>query len=68
MPKLIAGHVMAICTTWLTWALLAPIIAGPVPMAEPPHNCPAPYTQHGVGKDLKTFTRTVDRCAQQHAQ
>ena len=58
-----AGSVMAVTTVWFLWMLLAPIIAGPVPPVKPEHNCPSPYVAHGVGSNLKTFTRIGDRCA-----
>lgn len=64
MPKFIAGHTMAWCLLWLTWALLAPIVAGPLPALRAEHNCPSPVVIHGIGSDLKTYVRTIDRCAQ----
>lgn len=55
---------MAICAVWLAWALLAPLVAGPVPKPIFHHTCPAPATVHGVGSDLKTYVRRIDRCAE----
>lgn len=58
-----AGDTMAVVTLWLSWALLAPVTVGYRELPEPKHTCPVPYTQHGVGSDLKTYARRVDRCA-----
>lgn len=59
----IAGDTVAIMAIWLCWATLAPVIAGPLPLPEPQHICPAPQTVHGVGANLKSYQRRVDRCA-----
>ena len=64
VARQVARITLAICTAWLLWALLAPLIAGPVPQPVVPHNCPAPETVHGVGSDLRTYARRIDRCAE----
>lgn len=58
-----AGDSVAVLTIWLAWALLAPITAGYREVPVPKHTCPMPYTQHGVGSDLRPYARRVDRCA-----
>jgi len=58
-----AGDTAAFCTLFLTWALLAPVVAGPIQPAAVPHNCPSPQVRHGVGSDLRSYQRTFDRCA-----
>lgn len=59
-----AGDTAAFCTLFLTWALLAPVVAGPIQPAAVPHNCPSPQVRHGVGSDLRSYQRTVDLCSQ----
>lgn len=61
----VARITLAICTAWLLWALLAPLIAGPVHKPTFHHNCPAPETVHGVGANLKSYQRRIDQCALQ---
>ena len=63
MPKLIARWWMAILTSWLCWALMAPVVFEAHAKIQPiDYNCPAPYVSHGVGSDLKTYTQRKDRC------
>ena len=58
----LAGTAVAIMLIWLAFATLAPIAIGMRPVAQPKHNCPKPVNAHGVGSDLKTYRRSVDRC------
>lgn len=58
-----AGDTAAFCTLFLTWALLAPVVAGPIQPAAVPHNCPSPQVRHGVGADLKSYMRRFDGCS-----
>lgn len=63
MPNLIAGHLCAYCLLWFCWATGAPIIAEAYrvkPVAQ--HICPYPVMRHGVGSDLRTFTKVRDLC------
>lgn len=62
LPQRIAGDAMALITIWLTWALLAPVVADTIQAPAPPHTCPAPQMIHGVGANLQTYTRPIDRC------
>lgn len=66
LSQRMAGDCVAICTVWLVWALLAPVIAGPVPTPQAMHTCPSPVARHGVSGTLKTYTREFDRCAQEN--
>lgn len=61
----IAGDLIAICTVWLVWAVLSPIIAERARI-DPPlqHICPMLSIKHGVGSDLKTWTKAKDVCSQ----
>jgi hypothetical protein len=54
---------MAICTAWLCWAVLAPIVADKA-RAEPTQQniCPMPAIKHGIGPDLRTWTKSRDLC------
>jgi hypothetical protein len=65
MPNLIAVWLLFYCLAWLCWALAAPIIAdaAKVPAREQ-HICPMLVISHGIGADLKTFTRVRDICQQ----
>lgn len=41
-----------------------PFLAGPAPAAQVvPLSCPTLAVRHGVGADLRTFTRARDLCA-----
>lgn len=64
MPNLIAGHLCAYCLLWLCWATMAPVVAEAA-RVEPvrQHVCPYIQISHGVGSDLKTFTKAKDLCA-----
>lgn len=54
---------MAICTVWLCWAVLAPIVAERAWIEQPrQHVCPLLVIKHGVGSDLKTYTKVRDLC------
>jgi hypothetical protein len=55
--------VVALLTVLTLLAVLAPIVAGPVPAIVIPHDCPQPTVLHGVGGNLKTFAKKVDLCA-----
>lgn len=63
MPKLIAQWWLALLTTWLVWALLAPIVATVGRNEQARHDCPKIKVTHGVGSDLRTFKKAVDLCA-----
>jgi hypothetical protein len=65
LSRRIAGDMMAICTVWLCWVLLAPIVADRG-RAEPAqqHICPMLLVTHGIGPDLKTYTEARDLCSQ----
>jgi hypothetical protein len=62
--RMIAGNVVAICTVWLWWASLAPVIAGGFKPAAQVHMhiCPYISVMHGVGSDLKTWAKERDLC------
>jgi hypothetical protein len=65
LSRRIAGDVMAICTAWLCWAVLAPIVADKA-RVDPPrqHICPMLVITHGVGSDLRTYTDVRDLCSE----
>ena len=42
------GWLFALYCVWLTWALLAPLVAGAPPIPHPIYNCPDPVTRHTV--------------------
>lgn len=63
LAKRIAGDMAAICTAFLTWALLAPVVAGPIKPPVVQHTCPAPRTVHGVSANLKSYEHRVDGCS-----
>lgn len=64
MANLTAGWLMFWCGLWLCWATCAPVVAEayrkPAPLQ---HICPMLQIRHGVGSDLRTFTRVKDLCA-----
>lgn len=60
--KDVAGTTVVLLILWLIWAVGAPLVVGHRPFPAPPHECPTPYMQHGVGKDLKPFVKAADRC------
>lgn len=62
--SLVPGMAEIFIALWLAWALIAPVVAGPIPQPMPPHDCPNPSVRHSVGGDLKTRAITYDRCAQ----
>lgn len=63
MPSLIAGHLAAYCLVWLCWAVGAPIVAEAARIEPPRHHiCPLLQIRHGVGGNLKTYTRVRDLC------
>lgn len=62
--RLLAGWSFALGLIWLCWVLMAPIVAEHnyrPPVSQ--HLCPMIKVTHGIGPDLKTYTRAVDRCA-----
>ena len=64
MPNLIAGWLMFYVLIWSCWAVGAPIVAEAY--REPvdyQHICPMIQIRHGVGSDLRTFTKARDLCA-----
>lgn len=64
IARLAAGHTVAIMTLWLCWALMAPIVAEKARAAPQEQTvCPWLILRHGVGGDLKTFTRVRDACS-----
>ena len=64
MSRLIAGQCVAFCTVWLCWALLAPIVAGPIPApAVQPMRCPMVRVMHEVGSDLRVRAIGRDLCS-----
>jgi len=65
LSRRIAGDMVAICTVWVVWAVLAPIVADKA-RVEPPrqHICPMILVTHGIGPDLKTYTEVRDLCSQ----
>jgi len=63
MPKLIAQWWIAMLTTWLLWALVAPIVVTTAAREQVRHDCPKIKVTHGVGSDLRTFKKAVDLCA-----
>jgi len=62
-----AGFIIAICTVWLAFALLAPLVAEAAKerrMARPTAPCPmGRVVMHGVGSDLRSYQVEFDRCA-----
>lgn len=60
----VAGFTVFFCLLWLTWAVFAPIIAGPVKLPPMQHNCPDKFFVHGVGGNLKTYVRVIDKCSE----
>lgn len=67
MPALVrflGGWVVASCLLLATWGITAPVVADKVRVApEPQLICPLLIIRHGVGSDLKTFTKVRDVCA-----
>ena len=47
----------------LAWMLGAPVAAGPVGVDVQPISCPKLVMRHGIGPDLRTFTRVRDLCS-----
>lgn len=64
MPKLIAQWWIAMLTTWLVWALVAPIVASAGRYEQAHHDCPHIRVTHGVGSDLRTYSKPRDLCSQ----
>ena len=65
MPKLIAGWWIAMLTTWLVWALVAPVTFEARKVIQPiDYNCPSIRVTHGVGSDLRTYSKASDLCSQ----
>jgi len=64
MPKLIAQWWIAMLTTWLVWALVAPIVASAGRYEQARHDCPHIRVTHGVGSDLRTYSKPRDLCSQ----
>ena len=64
MPKLIAQWWIAMLTTWLVWALVAPIVATAGRYEQARHDCPHIRVTHGVGSDLRTYSKARDLCSQ----
>lgn len=64
MPKLIAQWWIAMLTTWLVWALVAPIVATAGRYEQARHDCPHILVTHGVGSDLRTYSKPMDLCSQ----
>lgn len=65
MPKLIAQWWIAMLTTWLVWAMVAPITFEARKVIQPiDYNCPSPAITHGVGSDLRTYSKARDLCSQ----
>lgn len=64
--KRLPGWLVFAILLWLCWAVLAPMVAGPIrePKTELNAICPSPGRVHGVGGNLKTTVREVDWCAQ----
>jgi len=51
-------------TTWLVWALVAPITFEARKVIQPiDYNCPSPAITHGVGSDLRTYSKPRDLCS-----
>lgn len=44
------------------WMVIAPVVAGPLPLYTAQVTCPSPRIVHGVGGNLKTFIKEVDDC------
>lgn len=64
MPKLIAQWWIAMLTTWMVWALLAPIVFEARKVIQPiSYNCPSLGITHGVGSDLRTYAKRFDTCS-----
>lgn len=63
MPKLIAQWWIAMLTTWLVWALVAPIVASAGRYEQARHDCPHIRVTHGVGSDLRTYSKPRDLCS-----
>lgn len=72
------GWVFAGYCSWMTWALLAPVVAGAPPLPHPLYNCPNPVTRHTVacppphtlkpGQKARCLsTRRIDLCAETSA-
>lgn len=51
-------------TTWLVWALVAPIVATAGRHEQARHDCPHILVTHGVGSDLRTYSKPRDLCSQ----
>lgn len=64
MPKLIAQWWVAMLTTWLVWALVAPIVATAGRYEQARHDCPHIRVTHGIGSDLRTYSKPRDLCSQ----
>lgn len=73
----VPGWLFALHTTWMTWALLAPVVAGAPPLPPPVHNCPNLMTRHIVacppphtlkpGQQPRCLRiERVDLCAERH--
>lgn len=67
------GWLAAAYLAWLTWALMAPFVVGPIPMQQAMHICPTLRVVHRVscpppttltGNKVTCLSTTrVDRCA-----
>lgn len=52
-------------TTWIVWALVAPITFEARKVIQPiDYNCPSIRVTHGVGSDLRTYSKPRDLCSQ----
>lgn len=66
MANLTAGWLMFWCLLWLCWATCAPVVADAYRerYKQPAqHLCPMLQMRHGIGGDLRTYTRVKDLCA-----
>lgn len=65
LARQLAGWATAVYLMATCLQVMAPIVAGRAPLPEPSHVCPAKMTIHGVGPDLRSYQRTLDRCSEE---
>jgi hypothetical protein len=58
----VPGMTEIVIALWLSWVLIAPVVAGPIPAQRMPHVCPDIHVRHSVGSNLKTKAVIFDRC------
>ena len=65
MARFLAGWAFAAVLVGNLWMLLAPIVARPLQPVTDKGLCPLIVVKHGVGRDLRTYTKAFDACGTQ---